>query len=129
QPVLELAWEHSDGMRQDRDLAKCAAADVKAPDGLRDRARLPARVRRHQHADRGYSTGTASRHQLRFRREIGVAADEVRGAVEDALVRAPVMRERKPLPRKARPDVFDLGVAPAIDRLLRVADRRDVAEV
>ena len=39
------------------------------------------------------------------------------------------MRERKPLPRKARPDVFDLGVAPAIDRLLRVADRRDVAEV
>ena len=86
QLVLELAWEHSDGMRQDRDLAKCAAADVKAPDGLRDRARLPARVRRHQHADRGNSTGTASRHQLRFRREIGVAADEVRGAVEDALV-------------------------------------------
>src|SRR5439155_21931555 len=65
QLVLELAWEHADGMRQDRDLAKCAAADVKAPDGLRDRARLPARVRRHQHADRGDSTGTASRHQLR----------------------------------------------------------------
>src|SRR2546425_13208532 len=84
--VLELAWKHADGMRQDRDLAKCAAADVQAPDGLRDRARLPPRVRRHQHADGGNSTGTASRHQLRFRREIGVAADEVRGAVEDALV-------------------------------------------
>src|SRR6267378_579147 len=63
-----------------------------------------------------------------FAGEIGVAADEVGRAVEDALVRAAVVRERQPPARKPGAYVFDLRVAPAVDRLLRVANHRDVAK-
>jgi len=39
------------------------------------------------------------------------------------------VRERHRRTREARPDVLDLRVPPAVDRLLRVADDGDVAEV
>src|SRR6267378_5047424 len=67
--------------------------------------------------------------KLRFAVEVGVTPDEVRRAVEDALVRAPVVSERQAPPGKARADVLDLRVTPSIDRLFRIADDGDVAEV
>src|SRR5258708_19292049 len=58
-----------------------------------------------------------------------MGADERGGASEDLLERSPVVRERESLAPKAAADVLDLGVAPAIDRLLRVADHGHVPEV
>ena len=49
QLVFELAGEHADRVRKDRDVAKCASAEVQLADGFSDRARLSARVGCHDH--------------------------------------------------------------------------------
>ena len=78
-------------MRQDGDLAEGAAADVQAPDGLGDRARLGPRIGCHQDAHRRTATRSTRGDELGLVREVGIPADEVGRAVEDALVRAAVM--------------------------------------
>src|SRR5437773_9287411 len=78
---------------------------------------------------RSIRPGAAGGHELWLVREVGVAADEISGAVEDGLVGAPVVGQRQAPAREPRANVFDLGVAPAVDRLLRVADDSHVPEV
>src|SRR5258708_29116 len=72
---------------------------------------------------------SSQRDELGLAGEVGVAADEVRGTVEDALVGAAVVREGQAAAAKTAADVLNLRVTPAVDRLLRVADHGDVAEV
>ena len=128
QLVLELAREHADRVREDRDVGERAAADVQAADRLRDRARLGARVGRHQHRHRPappeprVATRSGSAAKSGSRRMKSVAQSRISWYERRLCVSG---RRR---PRKARADVLDLGVAPAVDRLLRVADHGDVAE-
>ena len=115
-------------MGEHRDIGEGPARDVEPPDGLSHRAGFGARVGRHYHRDRLRHRATR-RDQVWFGREVRVAADEIRGAVEDALVRTPIVGERQATPGEAAPNVLDLGVAPAVDRLLCITDHGDVAEV
>ncbi len=129
QLVLELAGQHADRVREDRDLAKCATAHVQAANRLRYRAGLGPGVGRHHDADRRTIAASACRDELRLAGEFPIAPDEVGRAVEDSLERAAVVRQREAGARKTRPDVFDLGIAPPVDGLLRVTDHGHVAEV
>src|SRR5438093_3309783 len=77
----------------------------------------------------GRTPWPARRHEVRLVREVSVAADEIGGAVEDALVGTPVVGQGQAPAREPRANVFDLGVAPAVDRLLRIADDGHIPEV
>src|SRR5436190_2220978 len=59
---------------------------------------------------RSIRPGAAGGHELWLVREVGVAADEISGAVEDGLVGAPVVGQRQAPAREPRANVFDLGV-------------------
>src|SRR5438093_1317545 len=96
-------------------FASISGKPSRADSSKQSRSRMPSRL--------------ARRDQLGLVREVGVAADEVGRAVEDALIGAPVVGQRQPPSREPGADVLDLGVAPAVDGLLGVADRRNVAEV
>src|ERR1700745_870960 len=72
-------------------------------------------------APRG-ATGPARRHQLGLALEVDITPDEGRRAVEDPLVRAAVVGERQSPAWETRPDVVDLRVQPAVDRLLLGTD-------
>src|SRR6266508_844612 len=71
---------------------------------------------------------SAGRDQLRLAGEVRITPDEVGRAVEDPLVRAAVVGQGQAPTGEAPADVVDLRVAPAVDRLLGVADRGHVAE-
>ena len=115
-------------MREDGDVREPAPRPVQAADRLGHGARLRPRVRRHHDSD--WSAAAAPRgDEVGLGREVAVAADEVGGAVENLLERAPVVSERQPPPAEPGPDVLDLRVSPAVDRLLGVTDSRDVAEL
>src|SRR5712691_1054829 len=126
--VLEVARKHADGMSEDGDVRERAAASIQLPDGLGHRTRLCPRVWSHDHCDRPVA-GAARRDEVGLVREIGIAPDERGRAIQDLLERSPVMREWESFAPETAADVLDLGVAPAVDRLLRVADHGHVPEV
>src|SRR5712692_1172138 len=126
--VLKVSREHADGVSKDRDVREGAAAAIQPPDGLGHRARLGPRVWRHDYSHRP-AAGAARRDEVGLVREIRIAPDERRGAIEDLLERSTVVRERESRALEPAADVLDLGVAPAVDRLLRVADHGHVPEV
>src|SRR6266851_7192071 len=128
QLILEIAREHADRMGEDGDVREAPAASIQPPDRLRHRPGLGPRVRRHDHGHRPIS-GAARSDEVGLCREIRVPPDERGRAIQDLLEGSAVVRERKPPAAETAADVLDLGVAPAVDRLIRVADDGHVPEV
>src|SRR5437667_10938747 len=82
-------------MRGHRDVAERAAAYVQTPDRFRHRAGLHARAGRHEHADRRRGSTAAGRHEVRLPGKVRVPPKEVGHAIQESLVRAPVVRQGK----------------------------------
>ena len=101
---------------------------MQTPDRFRHRASLHARVGRHEHADRRRGSAAAGRHEVRLPGKVRVAPNEVGRAIQDSLVRAPVVRQGKTPAREQASDVVYLRITPPVDGLLRVAHHCYVAE-
>ena len=117
------------GADEDRDLVEDVALALELLDLLADGARLLLRVPRRGDEDlRGVMVGAVG--EQRLAEPALVVGDQVRGGAEDVRGRAVVPLEADDLGAGKilleAEDVVDLGAAPAIDRLVVVADAADV---
>ena len=114
---------------QDRHVVEVVAAPLRLLDLLADGARLLVRVPGGMDVDLGV-LGIVAVGEQRLAEAAFIVGDEVRGGAEDMRGRAVVAlqpddgRARKILVEAQ--DVVDLGAAPAIDRLVVVADAADI---
>ena len=124
--VLELAHLER-GAHQDRDLVERVAAALQLLDLLADRARFLLGVPRRD--DRDLLARLVLGAQ-RLAEPALVVGDEVRGGGEDVGGRAIIALQPDHLGAREvlleAQDVVDLGAAPAVDRLVVVADAADV---
>ena len=129
EPVLERAHLER-GAHQDRDLVQEMPLVLELLDLLADGAGLLLRVPRRgdRNADRVRVDGIG---EQRLAEPPFVVGDEVRGGAEDVRRRAVVPFEADDLGARKilleAEDVVDLRPAPAVDRLVVVADAADVA--
>ena len=126
--VLELA--HLEGRaHQDRHVVELVALALRAFDLVADVARLLLGVPGGMHDDLGV-LGVRAVGEQRLAEPALIVGDEMRGGAEDMGGRAVVALEpddggaRKILLEAQ--DIVDLGAAPAIDRLIVVADAADI---
>ena len=124
--LLELAHLER-GAHQDRDLVERLALALQLLDLLADRARLLLGV---PHAGDGRLLAGFAFGEQRLAEPVLVVGDQPRGGAQDMAGRAVVVLE--PHHRGAgkivleAQDVVDLGAAPAVDRLVVVADAAEV---
>src|SRR5690606_23846260 len=127
EPLLELASLKA-GADQDGDVVELVAGALQRLDLVGDDARLLLAVP--EAAQRDLLAAVAGRPQ-RFAEPAAIARDQARRRAQDVAGRAVVLLE----PNNARAgevlleleDVADLGAAPAVDRLVVVADAAYVA--
>src|SRR5262249_47160614 len=127
QLLFERAGQQLARVREDRDLTWLPAGLDQPPDLAGHQTSLALGVTRHHERDRSASS-TSFASQVGLAGEVLIALDERRGGIEDLLNGAPIDRERLQPAWKAAANVLDLGVSPAVDRLLRVTYRGHVGE-